>query len=254
MTGRPWLVPWHPSPRRRPTLLCLPEAGSGCGQFRAWQSRTGPEVSVVGVAPPGREARWSDPWPSTMEDAVRQITAELVELVDPDGLAALVVFGQSFGGLLGYEVTRRLGDLYGRWPVALVIAACRPPHMWVGAARGLVDDGVEAAQLLDARGLSSDDLDEDSRQVVLEVLRNDARLSLTYVATGGAPLCCPVEAWRGQHDEIVTVEHLDGWRDYTTGGFSRRRFSGGHYFWVDQADALADALRELAVGNASDGM
>jgi surfactin synthase thioesterase subunit len=83
----------------------------------------------------------------------------------------LLVFGQSFGGLLGYEVVRRLGEHHGRWPVALVVAACRSPEQWVGTAPGLAEDDLDLTELLDARRLGPVDLDEESRELLLDAFR-----------------------------------------------------------------------------------
>lgn len=240
MTGGSWLVPWHRYPDRHPLLLCVPPAGAGCGQFAAWQVELADDVSVVGVQLPGREARWAEPGPSTMDEAVGAVVAELVQLVPADH--PVVVFGHSLGALLGYEITRSLWRARGSWPRALVLAACRPPHMWVGAGRGLVDDAGELARLLDARGLDADDLDEDSRELMLEVLRRDARLSASYTGGDREAVECAVEAWSGEKDETVPAEHAADWRAYAAGSFRARRFPGGHYFYLEEPSQVLALL------------
>lgn len=245
--SRPWLVSWRPAPYTRPTLLCLPQAGAGCGQFRPWQDALGTEVSVVGVQLPGRENRFTDPPARSVEEVVGAVVAELAAALPP-GLP-LVVFGNSFGGLLGYEIARALGRRHGHWPDALVVAACRPPGMWSGAGRGLVESEEELARLLAARGLGEDELDEDSRELALEILRQDARLSLTYTHDGGG-VPCPVEAWGGEADETVTPDQLGGWRDHADGGFRRRLFPGGHYFSLERPGAILPLLRALLLDTA----
>ncbi|WP_283138050.1 thioesterase II family protein [Rhizohabitans arisaemae] len=238
-----WLVSWRPEPYGRPVVLCLPQAGAGCGWFRSWQHRLGDRLSVIGVQLPGRENRWADPPPESVEAVVEAVTGELVDAMPPGH--PFLVFGNSFGGLIGYEITRSLGLRYGRWPLAFVVAACRPPDSWAGAGRGLVEGEEELAGLLDARGLGADDLDEDSREIALEILRQDARLSLDYELRGEPALPCPVEAWGGETDETVTAAQLDGWAGYAAGGFRRRRFPGGHHFAVEHAEALLPLLAGL---------
>jgi surfactin synthase thioesterase subunit len=202
----------------------------------------GPEFTVIGVQLPGRESRWTEPPASTVGQVVDAVIDEFIALVPAH--RPLVVFGQSFGGLLGYEITRRLGDRR-RWPTALVVAACRPPHMWVGAGRGLIDDDEELTRLLDLRALAKDELDEDSRELMLEVLRQDAHLSLTYTNPMAARTHCILEAWGGQRDEVVTAGQLDGWRDYAAGDFRLRQFPGGHYFCAEHVDTIIPTLAEL---------
>lgn len=241
-----WLVPGRPDAGADAVLVCLPQAGAGCGQYRSWQARLGATTSVLGVQLPGREERWAES-PAAQFDAVVRIVADRIAAQVPRSIG-LFVYGHSFGGLLGYEVARALGRRHGRWPDALVVAACRPPAMWEGAGRGLVDDPVELDALLRARGLGPDILDEDSRAEMIELLRSDARLSLSYRFEGAAAVPCPLEAWGGTDDPTVTVSQLDHWQDYAAGAFRRRQFPGGHTFHSAQPAPVLAAVREVVSG------
>jgi surfactin synthase thioesterase subunit len=238
-----WLISWHPEPERRPALLCLPQAGAGCGQFRRWQQWLQDEVAVIGVALPGREGRWSEP-PATDIDAVLEaVIEELCSVLLPG--QPLAVFGNSFGGLLGYELAVRLSRS-GWLPQALMVAACRPPAMWVGMGRGLLRDGQSLADLVDARDFGDVELDPQTRELVLEVLGHDARLSLSYAGPEGSRLSCPLHAWGAEQDRIVLPAQLDGWQDYTSGDFRRRQFAGGHHFCSERAESVLPAVRDIA--------
>lgn len=239
----PWLVHWHPEPAAAPLLLCVPPAGASCGQFRDWQDRLGTGVSVVGVQLPGRESRWRDPAPGSVDEVVHAVAAELTALV-PAG-HPVTVFGHSFGGLLGHEIALLLEEQRVLPPRALVVSACRPPEHWVSAGRGLVDDDEELERLLDARGLEPDDLDEDSRELMLEVLRADARLSLSYRLRGDARLVCRLEAWGGSDDKTVSPEQVAGWRAYAAGEFGERILPGGHYFCLQDPQPALELLRPM---------
>ena len=239
-----WLVTWHPEPARHPLLLCLPPAGAGCAQFRAWQEALGSGVSVAGVQLPGRETRWGDPPPESIDAAAAAVVAAVAALVPP--WHPVVVFGHSFGALLGYEIVRALRRDRGQRVAALVVAACRPPDRWAGAGRGLVDDDAELAGLLDARGLAADDLDQDTRELMLAVLRRDAQLSLSYTGSGLAAVDCDLEAWAGEDDATVPPPEMADWRRYAGAGFRTRRFAGGHYFCLDDPAPVLPLLADLA--------
>ncbi|MFC4855229.1 thioesterase II family protein [Actinophytocola glycyrrhizae] len=227
-----WLVPFA-EVGARPVLVCLPQAGSGCGVFSSWQDSLD-DVTVVGVALPGREHRFLDLMPATFADVVAEIVAALVATV-PAG-RSMVLFGHSFGGLLGYEVARALPHTHT--PDALVVAASRPPHL-SGRAAGSMGDG-DGAEVF-ANLLSAKELDDDLRELVLEILEQDAELSGTYTDPGGAPVPCPLHAWGGESDELVTAAHLAGWASYAGASFHTRRFPGGHDFCL----ALPAEVRAL---------
>jgi surfactin synthase thioesterase subunit len=231
-----WLVPFAPA-GPRPVLVCFPQAGSGCGVFRSWQEVHGDDVSVVGVQLPGRENRFTDPPPDTFADAVDEIVAALAGTV-PAG-QPIVLFGHSFGGLLAYEVARALPDTHT--PGALVVAASRAPHRSGRAAGSMGADGGLAVL---ADMLAAKEVDEDVRELVMEVLTQDAELSATYEDPGGAPVRCPLHAWGGETDELVTAADLAGWEPYAGAGFHQRQFAGGHEFCLESPAAVS-ALRAL---------
>jgi surfactin synthase thioesterase subunit len=245
MTGL-WLTPWHRRPDSLPTLLCVPQAGAGCGGFRDWQDLLGGGVSVVGVQFPGREWRWSEPPPRTLDEVVAAVVTEVAGL--PGRQVPITLFGHSLGGLVAYEVARRLA----RPPAALVVAACPPPDVCTASGLGAVPGDELLLGMLRARGLAPEDLDGDSLELMLGTLRRDAELAATYRVHGPTDLRCPVEVWGGDLDDTVTAEQLDGWRRYCVGPFRRRRFPGGHNVWVDRPDLALPPLRRL-IGRAMEG-
>lgn len=221
-----WLMPFAPV-GARPVMVCLPQAGAGCGVFRSWQGVLGDEVAVVGVQLPGRESRFTEPPTGSVAEAVTHIVAALVDTVPP-GLP-IVVFGHSLGGLLGYEVVRALPRSHR--PLALVVAASRPPHLSGRAAGSIRDDTAEFAQRL-----ADKELEEDLRELAMDVLRQDAELSATYEDPAGAPVPCALHAWGGEADEMVSAAQLGEWRGYAGAAFHLRQFAGGHDFCVASAE------------------
>ncbi|MFP1625581.1 thioesterase II family protein [Streptomyces sp. 5K101] len=233
-----WISTWPSGPGDAdlPALLCLPPAGAGCQQFRAWTPALAGTAQVYGVQLPGRENRWREPMPETFGEAVEAIAAELRPIAAG---RRLVVFGHSFGGLLGYEVARRVT------PAALVVSACRAPGHWDGAGRGIVDDDEELDKLFDTAGMDPAFLDEDTRSLMVEMLRKDAQLSLSYTHVPGDRLPVPVHAWGADGDETVTAQELAGWAAITTAGFHVHRVTGGHHAVLRRPETVLEHLAAL---------
>lgn len=235
-----YLHSWRPTDGSRAVLLCLPQAAAGAGTFRAWAQRF-EDVDVLAVQLPGREQRFADPPAANVDEVVSAVTAELAAL--PTG-RPLVVFGDSFGGLLGFEVALRCAA------DALVVTACRAPSHWSGSGRGITPADLEA---LLAGSAATADLDEDSRSLVAEVLRADAVLSSTYRVAPDARLPCPVHAWAGRHDRTVSADQLDDWRTVAGGEFHRRDFDSDHLLLARCPEEVVAAVREvLATARAAE--
>jgi amino acid adenylation domain-containing protein len=218
-----WLVPWSGRPKGRPTLLCLPPAGSGCGRFRRWQGQLGDSIAVVGVQPPGREERLGEAHPSSWEEVVATVAREVLAFADPD--QPLVVLGESMGGLLGYEVTRRLGT-HDRWPAALVLAACEPPEL---------RERTEVVVASSRSALGAADVDEESREQVVELMHRDLALVADYTLPADTRVPVPVHVWL---DDLVPTDKLDVWREILGPDIERRQFPGTHTFAMNVPDVV----------------
>jgi amino acid adenylation domain-containing protein len=232
-----WLVPWSGQPAGRPTLLCLPPAGSGCRRFRQYQDKLGDAIAVVGVQPPGREERHGEPYASSLDEMVSVVVRELDALAETE--APLVVLGESMGGLVAYEVTRRLGAR-GRWPTALVLAACEPPHL------RQPDDAVVKAS---RRALSAAEVDRNSREQVVRMMRHDLALIDGYALPADPAIESPVHVWGGDEDELVAAASLDAWSDILGTHVDRRQFGWGHTFVVNVPE-VPPLLGELTMQGA----
>jgi amino acid adenylation domain-containing protein len=163
---------------------------------------------------PGGSTSWPTPRRATADgrivaDDLARSSGRTAGAAVPAPGHPMVVFGHSFGALLGYEVTKELVRRGVTTPQALVVAACRPPEHWEGSGLRLADD------------------DDEDLERLLNVLRRGARLSASYDPRGRREVDCPLGSWGGEEDETVLPEHVAGWRPYAAGEFRRRLFPGG---------------------------
>lgn len=244
-----YLRSWpNDAPDLGPVLLCLPQAGASALQFQDWQKRLGSIAAVYAVQLPGREDRWGEPAADSLNQVVSAVATELIDARLSD--RPLVVFGDSLGGLIGYELARAVQ------PTALVVCVCRAPAYWAQQG-GLNDADVERlANAVVNDSTLPPQLIAELRDIAVDVLRRDAALSQTFqTAPDTDPLHCPVYAWGAVADETVTAAQLDDWRHVTTGRLHRHDFLGGHRISRDDPDAvlgqLSQVLADIAKENPS---
>ena len=232
----PAVAPPEPTPEI-PVLLCLPQAGAGAGRFRAWQERLAPHATVLGVQLPGREERWTDPAPHDLAEVVESVVSELSRLVDRG--RPTVIFGDSFGGLIGYLIAGVLR------PQALIVCVCRAPEYWSRTGGISETDVAYLVDLAPSYSPLPDALAEEVRQLAAESLMRDVLLSATYRHRAEPGVSCPVHAWGALADDTVSAQQLDDWRTATTGTLHRHDFQGGHRVSVDELDAVLARVADV---------
>ena len=119
-----WLRAHRPLERPAARLLCLPYAGGGASLFHHWSAGVPPGVEVRSAQLPGHQDRFHEPGLRSVNDIVEHLGAALKALPQ----APLVVYGHSFGALLGYALAQRLRAT-PLSPRALVVGARRAPQL-----------------------------------------------------------------------------------------------------------------------------
>ncbi|WP_437616692.1 alpha/beta fold hydrolase [Sorangium sp. So ce834] len=229
-----WLLRSAPSAKPRARLLCLPHAGAGASLFRLWPERAPDAVEVVRAQLPGREERAREPPSLSMTEVVAAIEREL-----GDG-PPTAIFGHSLGGLIAFELAKRLHEA-GATPARLFVSGARPPHLpdphqlhrlpepdFIEALRrrgGIPDDVLRHAEL---------------RDMVGRLLRADLALAETWHRPEPVALPVPITVCAARADAVVSWEATGHWSLCSTRGYERVELPGDHFF-IKQHDALVMA-------------
>jgi len=78
-------------------------------------------------------------------------------------------------------------------------------------------------------------------------LRADFELDGTYGFTPGQSLSCPLTAWAGDADGVVSADSLEAWGEYTTGPFRSQIVKGSHFaLYEREAEAILQIRKALS--------
>ncbi|WP_329448420.1 MULTISPECIES: thioesterase II family protein [unclassified Streptomyces] len=239
-----WLRRYATGATPRLRLLCLPHAGGSAGFFHSWGHAFGDDVEVLAVRYPGRQERIAEaPW-TVLEELADAIAAELPPYLD----VPLALFGHSMGATLGYEIALRLEQRHAVVPELLMVSCRKAPHLLTPRTAAFAGDD----ELLDeVRRLGGTDSalfdDEGLRDLVLPAIRADFEAVARYTARPGVPLGCPVVGYVGDSDPEITAAEVRAWSVVAPKGFDLKELPGGHFYLVEQRDALiADIRARLA--------
>ncbi|GAA2695404.1 thioesterase II family protein [Nonomuraea recticatena] len=225
-----------PGPGRRVNLLVLPHAGGSAHAYLDWADLLPAGFGLLIGQYPGRGARYAEPLPESVDDLVDPIVAHLPPTADE-----LIVLGHSMGGLMAFEIVRRLEEL-GRPVLGLVASACRAPHLPNPSPvhpETLSDD--ELVAVLRTRGGTPEEvLDHPQlRSMVMGTVRADFAIDDTYRFTGPTRvLRCPVAAVGGDSDPVVPLGDLARWAEASCSKVTTHVLPGGHFYFQDDPSAL----------------
>jgi medium-chain acyl-[acyl-carrier-protein] hydrolase len=222
---------WLPARRGldapRVRLVCLPYAGGGATVYRAWSAALPGDVEVRPVQLPARQDRRHEA-PLTCVDAIVTGLASAMETLPA---APTVIFGHSFGGLVAYELARRLSAA-GSPPIALVVGARHAPHLPQVAPpiHGLPTEAF--VETLHRRYGTAWTLLRDAELMALALpsLRADFAAYESYEHHAGPRLAVPITVLHGLQDATLTRAQAEAWGDLTTMGAALHSIDAGHFF------------------------
>ncbi|WP_156441770.1 thioesterase II family protein [Burkholderia sp. MSMB1078WGS] len=224
----PWFILHRPRPAATHRLFCFPYAGAGSLLYRRWALDLPDWIEVVAVELPGRQTRFSEAPPTSLDAMTDALATATNGLLDkPFG-----IFGYSFGSVVGIEWLRELDRRRLRGPIHAFCAAHRAPHV---APRPLSIHRLSEPELIDwlkTMGGTPDALlsEPDWLRHFLRALRADLALAEGYCADTPFALRCGLTVFGGLHDPHVDIDALREWRRYSDGPFSLHRFDGDHFF------------------------
>jgi surfactin synthase thioesterase subunit len=242
MASTKWFVSRGMDLHGSPRIFCFTYAGGDPRTFLDWQSGLGADAELIAVCPPGRVHRASGR-PQSIEE-LADGAAAAISAVTTDDDRPVYLFGHSLGGLVAFEVARRLRDLPAlRHLVASGISApSLLPSQRVRELAGLEGrDFAEALRFFG--GLPPEVLaDDDVLRLLLPGLIADFRMAVGYRYRAAAPLTVNVSIITGRDDPHVGPEQLRAWREECQYPPQYHWAEGGHFYFEDQPSAVIDLL------------
>jgi medium-chain acyl-[acyl-carrier-protein] hydrolase len=221
-----WITRANPHAHFR--LFCFPYAGGGASIYYAWSRSLPAAIDVCAVQLPGRENRLKEPLFTSLAPLIDSLARELAPFFDKP----FAFFGHSLGALISFELARRLRSMQQPGPAQLFVSAYRAPQL--PQSREMLHNLSTTEFLRSVFRMGGTPpaviLNKELVSLMLPTLRADFTIYETYSYTREEPLACPITAFGGEQDTLVTVRELQDWREQTHSSFKLCMLPGNHFF------------------------
>ncbi len=218
-----------PKPGAAARLFCFPHAGGGPVAFFNWAEGLGPQIECVALQYAGRGQRGGEAPHFSVTGLVEEIAGEFGPWQDKP----FAFYGHSFGGIVAFELARKLRQNGSAGPLHLFAGAVRAPHVELPfpPIHHLPDkDFVERVHARYGGIPEAIARDREILDLFLPAMRADFTAFETYCCQTDTPLDVPITVFGGADDLAVKLEALNAWTVHTRGGFDRKVLPGGHFF------------------------
>lgn len=226
-------------------LFCFPYAGAGASIYRQWIHSQPTGVIVHPIQLPGREDKINESALTSVPEIVDWTMKNLSTYFN----GPFAFFGHSMGGLVSFELSRRLEQMNVR-PIHLFISATRAPHIKRGVRLlNVLEDEELLAELCKLNGISYEVLrSQELVRLLIPTLRADLSVFESYVYQAGPLLTCPITIFGGIDDSRVNHLDLNAWASYTRANFRASLYPGDHFFirehGIQMLELMGKVLRE----------
>ena len=240
----PWLIRGNCNADAPVRLICFHSMGVGASLFTRFLLNPPQGFDILAVQTPGRENRLTEPVAQSVDDLVDQIVPHLLPLFD----RPVVIWGHSFGGIVAWEVIRRLIDRHHLDPLHFVVTGTEAPHvvpMWQKREimlKAMVPDNSPEYLLSQSRFV---DDPEFFKRIIVPGMRRDMPLLQSFRYRPSPPLSCPMTAFAARKDDMVYTDLIREWSDYTDGIFDLIEVDGDHWFLDRNRSLITETFQEI---------
>lgn len=238
-----WIFSPKPNPKAKLRFFCFPYAGGGTSIFRDWVNGLPLDVEVCHVQLPGHDTRIREKPFSHLTPLMDTMVPGLLPYLD----MPFIFYGHSMGALLCFEASRQLRRQHNLQPKHLFVSGSRAPQRpSVLKVTHHLPDQLFINEINKCYKAIPNEIlnDREMMQIFLPILKADFSIIETYEYTPDIPLSCPISAFGGLQDEMVSLEDISAWQDQTSSKFILQMIEGEHFFINYKKREILKAITE----------
>ena len=223
-------------------LFCFHNAGGNASIFKQWSNFLPPDIEVCPIQLPGRAERIMEEPFTQFLPLIQTLEQVIIDYLDKP----FAFYSHSAGNLLSFELAHILRQNYDLEPIHLFAGAFWAPHT---VTKNMADHFFKRS---DEEIINTFlEISEVPREYIhketfvkehLPTLIADTQFFQSYTYSKKQPLNCPISAFGGIEDPIVSYEELTQWSQHTTSNFKVHMLPGKHMFLKNSRKLLLEGI------------
>jgi myxalamid-type polyketide synthase MxaE and MxaD len=239
-----WIAYSKSKPDARLRLFCFHYLGGAASVFKEWSDRLPPDIEVCPIQLPGRENRLSEQPFTQFAPLVETLAQILIPHLDKP----FAFYSHSMGNLIGFEVAHLLRQQYGCSPIHLLVGGFFAPQS-VAYANRLLDKSFLEERILKFMEIPREvQEDQQFMEHFMSICKLDYQLLQSYIYSNKEPLDCPISAWGGEQDSLVSQDDISAWHQHTKNTFKLHMIPGKHLFLTTNRKLLLETISQELTG------
>lgn len=232
-------------------LFCLPYAGGSAQTiYTKWNDHLDSNIELRPIELTGRGARIAESLYLNIEEAIDDVLEQIRdEIINYD----YAIFGHSMGSMLTYKVLQRIDNLKLPPPIHSFFSGRRAPHC---PSRKTVPyskmNELELEKEMIELGGTPPEFFEypELKNIFMPIIKSDFKIADSLVEKFEiVPFNYDISVFIGK-EENVTREEANEWIQHTNKNCSIEYFDGGHFFLLDQMQAVIESINNCLVKNS----
>lgn len=229
------------------TLFIFPHAGGSAAAYKPFARAFSTDARRIAVQYPGRAGGHDVPDLDSISALADDIYPMLRRTITT---ARVAFFGHSMGGLIAFDIARRLEEDGNPIAALFVSASPAPGHGgYEQLHQGSDDELLEMVATM--TGTDSRFVGGQFGATVLKTLRNYGAIT-SYRCAPGTTLSCPIYAYAAAEDAAVSHDSIGAWSEFTTGDFALRTVAGDHFYITTDVDEVVTDIQARIAHRGTD--
>lgn len=210
-------------------LFCLPYAGGSSAIFSSWSRELNPHIHCVPIELSGRGRRFGDLFYADMKEMVNDVFNIITKDCE---LKPYAIFGHSMGGIVAYELAKKIEQNGLKMPEKVFVSAAHPPIHNKSKKWSKLPDEEFMERLNSLGGIESGLLhNKEFLDLYIPILKADFSILENYQFNHkDRSINSDLVIFSATNDQYISREKLNDWATFTSKEAIFHEFEGNHFF------------------------